>query len=80
MLGFVSTSKANAIRGALAEVLRWHKSTQNSGENRRLDDDSLLAALRTNPDLLPLVEPLLTDEQIEMVTSAADEDPDDDRS
>jgi hypothetical protein len=70
-LGFLTTSKANAIRGAIAELLRWHSSSKYGREQRRVDDESLLSMLRTNPELMGLVEPLLTDEQIDLVTGAA---------
>jgi hypothetical protein len=72
-LGLMSTARANSIRGAYAEILRWHGHARGQRDEGRLTDDDVLALARSNPEILSMIEPLLTDEQIEMVTGGATE-------
>jgi hypothetical protein len=71
-MGILTTSRANAIRASFVEILRWHRATRGSREQQRLDDADLIGLLRTNPELLAMLEPLLTEDQIDMLTREAD--------
>ena len=70
-MGLLTTSKANSIRASFAEILRWHRAAKGSREQQRLEDADLIGLLRTNPELLAMLEPLLTEDQIEMLTREA---------
>lgn len=63
-LKVISTQQANAIRGTYQTVLNEiHRSTSDGG-TAAVADDNVMALLKANPDLLNLVEPLLTDQQV----------------
>lgn len=70
-MGILTTSKANSIRASFAEILRWHRAARGSREQQRLEDTDLIGLLRTNPELLAMLEPLLTEDQIDMLTREA---------
>ena len=70
-MGLLTTSKANSIRASFSEILRWHRAARGSREQQRLEDADLIGLLRTNPELLAMLEPLLTEDQIEMLTREA---------
>lgn len=72
-LGLMPPARANAIRANLVEILRWHGRAPAAGEGPRLADDDVLAMLRERPELLKVIEPLLTAEQIALVTRDAGE-------
>jgi len=72
-LGYLSTARANSIRGAYAEILRWHGQARVQREEGKLTDDAVLALARSNPAILSMIEPFLTDAQIELVTGGATE-------
>ena len=63
-LKVISTQQANAIRGTYQTVLNEiHRSTSDGG-TAAVADDNVIALLKANPELLNLVEPLLTDQQV----------------
>lgn len=66
-LGYLTTGQANSIRASFAEILRWHRAAKGGADARRINDHDLRSMLRSNPELLSMLEPLLTDDQIEMV-------------
>jgi hypothetical protein len=70
----LTTSQANSIRAAFSEILRWHRTSSGRSGDRRVDDRDLLSILRTNPELLAMIEPLLTDDQIELLARQAGEE------
>ena len=63
----IKADKSNAMLGAFREILRHHSSAKDPGRNAGIVDDDMLAVLRKNPELFQLLEPLLTDEQIELI-------------
>lgn len=70
-MGLLTTSKANSIRASFAEILRWHRTARGARQQQRLEDTDLIGLLRSNPELLAMLEPLLTDDQIDMLTREA---------
>jgi hypothetical protein len=76
-LGLLSTARANSMRGAYAEILRWHGQARVQRDEGGLTDDAVLALARSNPEVLSMLEPFLTDAQIELVTGGAKEPTDD---
>jgi hypothetical protein len=67
ILGLLGTAQANAIRSTYTAILQYHER-QQSGPSRTIADEKDLAKLlRKYPELAKLLEPLLTDEQIEML-------------
>ena len=65
-LGLLTPAKANAIRGSYQTILQHHqKKTQESSQG--LSDESVLAILERDPQLLSLFEPSLSQAQVDMV-------------
>jgi hypothetical protein len=58
--------QANSIRANFEALLRHHHQSQASRPSQ-ISDDRVLAILRASPELLSLLEPLLTDEQIALI-------------
>jgi hypothetical protein len=66
-MGLITTAQANAIRGTYATILQHHHhSAQGDAAQQTLADEDVLTMLRANPELLNMLEPFLTDDQIAM--------------
>jgi hypothetical protein len=65
-MGLLKSSEANAIRGAYREILQHHKSEAKQSETS-LSNADVMEVLRKDPQVLSLLEPLLTPEQVAMV-------------
>jgi hypothetical protein len=65
-LGLIKPAQANAIRAAFREILQYHKTATKQAE-KTLSNADIMDILRKDPRLLSLLEPLLTEEQIDMV-------------
>ena len=66
-LGMLSTAQANTIRSTYTAILQYHER-QQSGPTRTITNEKGLAELlRKQPELATLLEPLLSDEQIQML-------------
>jgi hypothetical protein len=65
-LKILSPSQANSIRANYESLLRHHYQSQASRPSQ-ISDDRVLAILCESPELLSLLEPLLTDEQIALI-------------
>ena len=65
-IGLLNPARANAIRGSYQTILQHHqKKTQESSQG--LSNESVLAILERDPTLLSMFEPLLSQEQVNMV-------------
>ena len=65
-LGLLKPAQANTIRGTYRDILQHHKSKAKEAE-KGLSNADVLGLLRKHPEILSLLEPLLTEEQIAMV-------------
>jgi len=71
-MGLIAPAQANAIARSLREVIRYHELRRSqSAAGATLGDEDLLQTVRDNPQMLGLLEPLLTDEQVAMVIGGA---------
>ena len=66
-MGLLKPAQANSIRAAYREILQYHRSRAKEAD-KNLANADVLELLRTDPKLLSLLEPLLTEEQVTMVT------------
>jgi hypothetical protein len=66
-LGLLKPAQANAIRASYREILQHHRQSQAREDNQGLSNADVLRLMRDNPEILGLLEPLLTDEQVAMV-------------
>ena len=70
----VRSNEANAIKGIYSVILQHHQRTKSTRAASQIDDTDVLAMLRTNPEMLNMLEPLLTDEQLQMIRGQCTDD------
>ena len=78
-LGILKPAQANSILAVYREILQHHQKSQTQARGAGLSDGDVLSMARKYSELLNLLEPFLTDEQIAMVMQHdehGDEDPD----
>jgi hypothetical protein len=66
-LGLLSTAQANTIRSTCTEILKYHERQQSGPSRTVVNEKDVAKLLRTHPEYAKMLEPLLTDEQIEML-------------
>lgn len=66
-IGVMAPSRANTIRANLKETLTYHRRNQSSPDGQKLPDADVLKLARENPEYLSMLEPFLTDEQLDIV-------------
>ena len=66
-LGLLGTAQANTIRGVYSEILKYHERQQSGPSRSVVDEKGVAKLLRKQPEFAKLFEPLLTDEQIDML-------------
>ena len=72
--GVLSTTKANSMCGVYRTLLQHHRQTENAQQDQRINDD-LLRMLSDHPKLMSLMEPFLTQGQVEsLIIQAKDGD------
>jgi hypothetical protein len=71
MMGLVTTPQANALRAIYGTILQQHDRARDAQGGVRLADANVLQLARTDPALLGMLEPLLTDQQIHAVMHEA---------
>ena len=76
MMKLISTAQANTIQRSLRTVLDTQmKRTQ--GQHQDLPHEALAELCRSDPHILSLLEPFLTDEQVNWLMGAVKDDPND---
>jgi hypothetical protein len=65
-LGILSPAQANSIRGVLGTILAETRESYSGGSSP-LANENLIRILREQSELLNLLEPLLTDEQMSTI-------------
>jgi hypothetical protein len=68
-MGVIEPQKANSMRGVLGEILRHHQGRDQIGQKPALDDKDVLAMWRGNPEAFRMIEPFLTEDQLQMIMS-----------
>lgn len=66
-LGILKPAQANAIRATYSEILRHHQRNQSRENQQGPASVDLLDAIRKQPELISLLEPLLSQEQIDLL-------------
>jgi len=65
-LGLLKPAQANAIRGSFREILLYHQKKAKENE-QGISNIDVLDVFQKDPKLLRLLEPLLSQEQIDMI-------------
>jgi hypothetical protein len=68
-MGLLKPAQAQAIRASYRELLQYHKTKARA--NAASTNLDVMDLLRKSPEMLNLLEPLLTDEQIAKVMESA---------
>jgi len=70
-LRMLTPSQANVMRGVYRDILQEHRSSQTAGGQQALPDATVLELARTSPEVVNLLAPLLTDEQVAALMRAS---------
>ena len=71
-MGLLKPAQANTIRNALRDLLQYHQGKAKEAETGLANAD-VLDLLKKDPTVLSLLEPLLTEAQIEMIMKNAND-------
>jgi hypothetical protein len=71
-IGTIKPAKANAIRACYDSMLKGSQSNEQQSTAEVLSNAQLLEAMRLDPEVFNLLEPLLTDEQIALIMQGGD--------
>jgi hypothetical protein len=74
-IGMISPAQANAMSRVYATLLQHHERTESVRDQRVTLEGDALELLRTNPRLASLLEPFLTDDQIDSILGKGKESP-----
>jgi hypothetical protein len=67
VMGVVKPTQANSIRSTYHVILQHHQHSEDKHEQGKIADDDVLQMLRQSPSLISMLEPLLTEAQIELL-------------
>lgn len=70
-LGYINAARANAIRAMYAEILRHHHKNDSRSDRKGLADADVAELMRKDPKVFSIMEPFLTDDQIDLVMKNA---------
>ena len=70
-MGFIKTAQANSIRAMYAEILRYHQKNESRSDRNGMSDADVMEIMRKDPKMFSMMEPFLTDEQIDLVMKNA---------
>ena len=66
-LKYISPAQANAARGVYQAILKHYQQARAASAQPGIADADLLEIARTHPEILNMLEPLLTDVQMDLV-------------
>jgi hypothetical protein len=66
-LGIVKPAQANAMRAIYHEILQHHQRSQQRDDRQGLSDADVMDVMQRDPQFLNLLEPLLSQEQVELI-------------
>jgi hypothetical protein len=67
MMGLITPAKANAVRANLTALLQHYQHQESRAGGRTVADDDLQEIVGRDPRLLELLEPFLSDAQIDLL-------------
>jgi len=66
-LKYMTPAQANAVRGVYQAILKHYQQARAASARPGIADADLLEIARANPEILSMLEPLLTDEQMDLI-------------
>ena len=73
--GVIAPAQANAIRGALRDVIAVHQRNAGASPMAATIDRDMLERLRHDPQMMNMMAPLLTPDQIAELMGSTTDDP-----
>lgn len=70
-MGLLKPAQANSIRASYTEILRYHQKNETRSDRNGLADADVMEIMRKDPKMFSMMEPFLTDEQIDLVMKNA---------
>ncbi len=70
-MGVIKPAQANTIRASYAEILRYHQKNESRNDRNGMADADVMEIMRKDPKMFSMMEPFLTDEQIDLVMKNA---------
>lgn len=70
-MGLIKPAHANTIRASYTEILRHHQKNDSRIDRQGLADADIMDMMRKDPKVFTIMEPFLTDAQIEMLMQNA---------
>ncbi len=68
---FITPAQASAMRASYAEILRHHQKCETRSERKAIADEDVIELMRNDSKAFSIMEPFLTDEQVDMVLRGA---------
>ena len=70
-MGLLKPAQANAMRATYAAILSYHQKNETRSDRNGMADADVREIMRKDPKMFSLLEPFLTDEQIDQVMKNA---------
>ena len=70
-MGLLKPAQANSIRASYTEILRYHQKNETRSDRNGMADADVMEIMRKDPHMFSMLEPFLTDEQIDLVMKNA---------
>ncbi len=70
-IGLIKPQTSNSMRGAYRDLLQHYQRSGRDAAKAPLANEDVLAILRENPARLSMLEPLISDEQLQMILGEA---------
>ncbi len=74
VMKMIKPGESNAMRSAYEAILHHHHHAQSSGATAPVIDANMIAQLRDHPELLRLLEPFLTEDQLQTILKGSDDE------
>lgn len=71
----ITPSHANSMVRVYSTILQHHQGQQRAGTQHVLSSDAIKSLLQKDPTMMSILEPLLTDEQINLILKEVKESP-----
>jgi hypothetical protein len=72
-MGYLKPAQANPIRAIYADILRHHQKNESRNDRNGLSNADVVELMSQDPKMFSMLEPFLTDEQIDLVMKNAKE-------
>lgn len=75
-LGLMAPKAGAVLLSCLREMLKYHQNRSSPAGSSRIPDESLFEMAKKTPEILSMIEPLLTEDQVALVMKRPEGDAD----